>query len=293
MLVNQQQSFSETAKGKLYLIPTPIGNLEDMTFRSVRMLKEVDLIASEDTRNTIKLLNHFEVSTSQISFHEHNTEVRVPELIGMLLDGKNIAQVSDAGMPSISDPGVELVQAAISQEIPVIPLPGANAALTGLIASGLAPQPFYFYGFPPRKKKELKQTLEELNYKKETLVFYESPYRIKKFITALLDVYDEKRKLVLARELTKKYEEFLRGTIGEVKDWVEENEIRGEFVVFLEGNEDADELLDPPEWEEWTIKDHVNHLMEYKGIKSKAAIKEVAQLRELPKREVYSEYHEI
>lgn len=149
----QQKSFEVQSTGTLYLVPTPIGNLEDMTFRAIRTLNEVDLIASEDTRNTQKLLNHFEIKTSQISFHEHNSQERIGQLIERLENGSDIAQVSDAGMPSISDPGHDLVVACIESGITVVPLPGANAALTALIASGLSPQPFYFYGFLPRKRK--------------------------------------------------------------------------------------------------------------------------------------------
>ena len=159
--MQRQHSFDQTELGTLYLVPTPIGNLQDMTFRAVDTLKTVDLIAAEDTRNTQKLLNHFEVETKQISFHEHNTAQRIPQLVEKLLTGISIAQVSDAGMPSISDPGKELVAAAIQNDIPVVPLPGANAGLTALIASGLEPQPFYFYGFLGRKPSFQKQELTE------------------------------------------------------------------------------------------------------------------------------------
>lgn len=200
-----QKSFDPAAKyGTLYLVPTPIGNLGDMTYRAVEVLKNADLIASEDTRNTQKLLNHFEIETKQMSFHEHNTNQRIPELIAKLKQGITIAQVSDAGMPSISDPGHELVVACISQSIRVVPLPGANAGLTALIASGISPQPFYFYGFLPRKPKDQREELDNLKNYQETLIFYEAPHRLKKTLKALLAHFGEKRHAALCRELTKK-----------------------------------------------------------------------------------------
>lgn len=292
--MNNQKSYDKTSMGKLYLVPTPIGNLEDMTFRAVRILKEVDVIAAEDTRNTQKLLNYFEIQTPQISFHEHNTSQRIPELVERLKTGKSIAQVSDAGMTSISDPGHELVEKVIEINGVVIPLPGANAALPALIASGIYPQPFYFYGFLPRKKKDLKAELEELNKREETLIFYESPHRLKKLIPVMSEVFGENRKLALARELTKKYEEFIRGSLKEVQDWVNVTQIRGEFVIIVEGNKNAEELIqENKEWKSWTVKEHVNHLITQDGLSSKKAIKQVAGVRNLPKREVYAIYHEI
>jgi probable S-adenosylmethionine-dependent methyltransferase, YraL family len=255
-----QQSYAESNLGTLYLVPTPIGNLDDMTFRAVQTLKEVDLVACEDTRVTQKLLNHFEIDTAKVSYHEHNVHAQTNELIRDLLDGKNIAQVSDAGMPSISDPGVELVAAAVTQNIPVVPLPGANAALTALIASGLAPQPFTFYGFLSRKKSELNEELEQLKDKTETLMFYESPHRLVRFLKELVNVFGEERKVVLARELTKRYEEFIRGTAKEVLDWADETELRGEFVVLVAGNDEVEEEV---YWEDWTVLQHVEYKMTY------------------------------
>ncbi|OJF92217.1 16S rRNA methyltransferase [Alkalibacterium sp. 20] len=287
-----QKSFEKQETGTLYLVPTPIGNLEDMTFRAVNILKEVDLIASEDTRNTQKLLNHFEIVTHQISFHEHNSKERTPQLVDKLLNGNSIAQVSDAGMPSISDPGVDLVKAVIEADISVVPLPGPNAALTALIASGLSPQPFYFLGFLPRKKKELIAELEELNKRKETLVIYESPHRVKQVVEEMSNVFGAERKLVLAREVTKRFEEFIRGTVEEVVEWLNNEKIRGEFVVIVEGNEDADTEEDKV-WENWTLKEHVEFIMENYSLSSKQAMKEVALLRDIPKREVYTAYHEL
>ncbi|HIZ70244.1 MAG TPA: 16S rRNA (cytidine(1402)-2'-O)-methyltransferase [Candidatus Atopostipes pullistercoris] len=284
-----QQSYAKNQLGTLYLVPTPIGNLDDMTFRAVQTLKDVDLIACEDTRMTQKLLNHFEIDTTKVSYHEHNVHAQTNELIRELLDGKNIAQVSDAGMPSISDPGVELVAAAVAQNIPVVPLPGANAALTALIASGLAPQPFTFYGFLSRKKSELNEELNHLKDKTETLMFYESPHRLVRFLKELVNVFGEERKIVLARELTKRYEEFVRGTAKEVLDWADKTELRGEFVVLVAGNEEVEE---ENYWENWTVLEHIEYKMTYEKLSSKEAIKLVAKERGVPKREVYAEYHQ-
>ena len=225
----------QTSNGTLYLVPTPIGNLGDMTPRAIEVLGEVDLIAAEDTRNTQKLLNHFNISTKQISFHEHNTKERIPKLVEKLKTGINIAQVSDAGMPSISDPGHELVETCIKEDIPVVPLPGANAGITALIASGLIPQPFYFYGFLPRKNSEQKQELTNLKGHTSTIIFYEAPHRLKKTLKNMLEVLGN-RKVVLCRELTKKFEEFIRGNLEEVMEWANTSEIRGEFVIILDGN---------------------------------------------------------
>ncbi|MER1954719.1 MAG: 16S rRNA (cytidine(1402)-2'-O)-methyltransferase [Desemzia incerta] len=290
----QQKSFEVQSTGTLYLVPTPIGNLEDMTFRAIRILNEVDLIASEDTRNTQKLLNHFEIKTSQISFHEHNSQERIGQLIERLENGSDIAQVSDAGMPSISDPGHDLVVACIESGISVVPLPGANAALTALIASGLSPQPFYFYGFLPRKKKDQIEALEELNQRPETFILYESPHRLKEVLKNMGTVLGDTRKVVLCRELTKRYEEFIRGTLSEVLEWSQASEIRGEFCLIVEGNSEGS--LFPEEdtsWNTLTIQEHVQLMMEEHNLRSKEAIKEVAKIRELKKQEVYAAYHEI
>lgn len=290
----QQKSFEVQSTGTLYLVPTPIGNLEDMTFRAIRILNEVDLIASEDTRNTQKLLNHFEIKTSQISFHEHNSQERIGQLIERLENGSDIAQVSDAGMPSISDPGHDLVVACIESGISVVPLPGANAALTALIASGLSPQPFYFYGFLPRKKKDQIEALEELNQRPETFILYESPHRLKEVLKNMGTVLGDTRKIVLCRELTKRYEEFIRGTLSEVLEWSQASEIRGEFCLIAEGNSEGS--LFPEEdtsWNTLTIQEHVQLMMEEHNLRSKEAIKEVAKVRELKKQEVYAAYHEI
>ncbi|SEL00702.1 16S rRNA (cytidine1402-2'-O)-methyltransferase [Carnobacterium iners] len=292
--MKSQKSFEKGDRGILYLIPTPIGNLEDMTIRGIRLLKEVDLIASEDTRNTQKLLNHFEIKTPQISFHEHNTKERIDQLIEKLLVGETVAQVSDAGMPSISDPGHELVVACIDADIPVVPLPGASAGLTALIASGIAPQRFYFYGFLKRKKKEQLNELEELNCRPETLILYESPHRLKEVLKNMVTVFGPDRKLVCCRELTKRYEEFIRGTTQEMVEWAENSEIRGEFCLIIEGNSEASLIAKPDtSWENLSVIEHVNLLMEEKEISSKEAIKLVAKVRESKKQEIYAIFHSI
>lgn len=286
----QQKSFeNEQQKGILYLVPTPIGNLEDMSFRAVRLLKESDYIAAEDTRNTKKLCNHFEISTPVVSYHEHNKEASGAKLIERLKEGGKIALVSDAGMPTISDPGYELVVAAVNEQLTVVPLPGANAALTALIASGLATQPFYFYGFLPRQKKEKMKELEELSKMMSTLILYESPHRLKETLEQLYAVFGE-RQISLCRELTKRYEEFIRGTISEVIQWASNDEVRGEFCLIIEGsNKRAEEKI--TWWEELSLQEHIKHYMTEQGFSSKEAIKQTAKDRNMNKRDVYHAYH--
>ncbi|MBC1399008.1 16S rRNA (cytidine(1402)-2'-O)-methyltransferase [Listeria fleischmannii] len=289
--MKSQKSF-EGDGGALYLVPTPIGNLEDMTFRAIQVLQDVDLIAAEDTRNTIKLLNHFEIHTKMVSYHQHSDLKRQSEITNQIADGMKIALVSDAGMPSISDPGHELVLACLKEELPVIPLPGANAALTALIASGLTPQPFYFYGFLPRQNKERREALTELKNRRETWILYESPHRLKETLKALAKNIGDSRKITLCRELTKRYEEFLRGTIAEALSWAENENVRGEFCLIVEGNENP--LTEKSAWwTDFTIKEHVEKVMEQDEATSKEAIKKVMQDRGLPKREVYQAYHEL
>ncbi|MBC1324273.1 16S rRNA (cytidine(1402)-2'-O)-methyltransferase [Listeria welshimeri] len=292
-MIKSQKSFSGDVRGALYLVPTPIGNLEDMTFRAIRMLKEADIIAAEDTRNTVKLLNHFEITTRMTSYHQFTKENKEDNIIQRMLDGEVVALVSDAGMPSISDPGYELVQSALNASIPVIPLPGANAALTALIASGLAPQPFYFYGFLPRQNKERTQEIKKLAAREETWILYESPHRLKETLKAIIKITGNDRKIVLCRELTKRFEEFLRGTVEDALNWATDEEVRGEFCIIIEGNANppvAEELL---WWQEMDIKTHVSTVMEQENVSSKDAIKTVMKARNLPKREVYAAYHEI
>lgn len=292
-MMNIQNSYQPKEHAALYVVPTPIGNLEDMTFRAIRILKECSLIAAEDTRNTKKLLHYFEISTPLISYHEHNHQERENRLLDKIRGGESIAVVSDAGMPAISDPGVELVQAAIREELDVIVLPGANAALVALVGSGLPAQPFTFYGFLPRKKKDKKETLEKLKNFNSTLIFYESPYRIKDTLKALEDVFGG-RKAAIGREITKKFEEFVRGSIQELFSWSKKNEMRGEFVIVIEGQDE--ESMEPFQqesswWETLSVKEHVEAVMDKEDLSSKEAIKQVAVDRKLPKREVYQNYH--
>lgn len=221
-------------KGVLYLCPTPIGNLDDLTFRALNVLKEVDLIAAEDTRVTIKLLNHFEIKTPLTSYHEHNKTSKGPKLIEMLKEGKNIALVSDAGTPALSDPGEDLVQDAIKEGVKVVPLPGAAAAICALVASGLPTRRFAFEGFLPLKKKERQDLLAKIAEDERTLIFYEAPHRIIKTLRALLDILGN-RKIVVAREITKIHEEFIRGTIKEIIEKFEASSPKGEMVLVVEG----------------------------------------------------------
>ncbi|MGL5549769.1 MAG: 16S rRNA (cytidine(1402)-2'-O)-methyltransferase, partial [Culicoidibacterales bacterium] len=268
----------------LYLVPTPIGNLDDMTFRAVKILQTVDFIAAEDTRVTKKLCNHFDITTPLVSLHEHNEWQKREWIVEQLHLGKHIALVSDAGMPCISDPGVQLVEAVLAHNLPVVPLPGANAALTALIASGLTPQPFYFYGFLAHKKSEKKKQIAQLADLTDTIVFYESPHRIKETLQFMLEGFGDRR-VVLARELTKKFEEFLRGSISEVLEVCEG--LKGEMVVIVEAGEgrEADTW-----WETVNVAQHVEHYIE-QGMMTKEAIKQAAVDRQVPKKIIYSEYH--
>lgn len=290
--MHQQKSFErENEKGILYLVPTPIGNLEDMTFRAIRIMKEADLIAAEDTRNTKKLCNYFEIETPVTSYHEHNKESSGYKLLEKIREGAKIALVSDAGMPTISDPGTELVAEAISEGLTVVPLPGANAALTALIASGIQPQPFYYYGFLQRGKKEKKKELETLSKQTATIVLYESPHRLKETLSLMLEGLGD-RKVVLCRELTKKYEEFIRGTISEALEWAQAEEIRGEFVLIIEGASlSSIEEGESHWWEKLSLNEHVEHYISTENMNSKEAIKQTAKDRGMQKRDVYQAYH--
>jgi len=281
-----QQSFrGERAVGTLYLVPTPIGNLGDMTLRALEILRTVDLIAAEDTRNTAKLLSHFEIHCRQESFHEHNAQEKIPKLLAILEAGQSIAQVSDAGMPSISDPGHDLVQAAIAVEIPVVALPGPSAGLTALIASGLAVQPYAFYGFLPRKRSQQLAFFEAKKNYPETQIFYESPLRISTTISNLCEVYGD-RELVLVRELTKVYEEYRRGTATELLLDIEQRPIKGECLLIVAGNSGFSERVELDN----SPAEAVSDLIEL-GLKPNEAIKKVAKERQLNRQELYQEFH--
>ncbi|KPH71534.1 16S rRNA (cytidine(1402)-2'-O)-methyltransferase [Oceanobacillus caeni] len=284
-----QKSFSDENLGAIYVVPTPIGNLEDITFRALNTLKDVSIIAAEDTRNTKKLLNHFEINVPLISYHEHNKLSREEKLLERVRKGESIAIVSDAGMPAISDPGYELVRSAIEEELKVVVLPGANAALCALVGSGLSTNEFYFYGFLPRKKKDKEAELERLKYIQASLLFYESPYRIKETLLTMHKVLGN-RQIAIARELTKRFEEFTRGSVEELIEWANQNEQKGEFCLVVAGN-DAEEEETEIWWKDLTIMEHVNYYIHKSQLSSKEAIKQVATDRNMPKREIYQAYH--
>lgn len=280
--MNRKKSFENQAPS-LYLVATPIGNLEEITFRAINILNEVDYIGAEDTRNTIKLLNHYNIKTKLISHHEHNLSQSIPKLINLLLEGNNIALVSDAGYPAISDPGYELVKAAIENNINVIPVSGANACLDALVVSGIAPQPFLFYGFLDHQDKKKRKELEMLKNYRETIVFYESPHRINKTLKLMHDVIGD-RHIALCREITKKHEEIIRGKISEIISITAE--LKGEMVIVVSGNNDNDEVNLSPEILITEVDNYVN-----KGMSVKDAIKEVSKLRKVNKNELYALYH--
>lgn len=285
-----QKSFKgQTDYGTLYLVPTPIGNLQDMTFRAVETLKAVDFICAEDTRNTGLLLKHFDITVKQISFHEHNAYEKIPELLELLKSGKNLAQVSDAGMPSISDPGHDLVKAAIAEDITVVALPGASAGITALIASGLAPQPHIFYGFLPRKSGQQKDFFESKKAYPETQIFYESPYRVSYTLENMLAICGD-RQVVLVRELTKLYEEYQRGSISELLEYIAENPLKGECLLIVSGQDQA--VLTEAAAEDLNPAELVSSLVEA-GEKPNQAIKKVAKTYGLNRQEVYNAYHGI
>lgn len=288
----KSQKSAEPGGGKLFLVGTPIGNLEDMTYRAIRILNEVDMIAAEDTRNTIKLCNHFEIKTPLTSYHEHNLELGGKKILAMLSEGKSVALVSDAGMPCISDPGADISTKAIAAGYDVVPVPGANAAISALVASGLEAQPFLFAGFLSRNKKERRDQIDVIKRREETVILYEAPHRLKETVRALHNQIGGTRRIVLARELTKRFEEFLRGTLEDAVVWVQSNNIRGEFCIVLEGSDGTlDEKEEPVWWEGFSVQDHVAEVIDRKGIRSKEAIREVANERAMSRRDVYQEYH--
>ena len=281
--------------GKLYMVATPIGNLEDMTYRAVRILGEVDVIAAEDTRNSIKLLNHFEIKTPMTSYHEFNRFDKADQLIGQLLDGKNVAVITDAGTPGISDPGEVLVEKCYEQGIEVIPVPGAVAAVNALIASGQKTRRFAFEAFLPQDKKERRAALESLERETRTIVLYEAPHRLKETISELVAHLGEDRSITLCKELTKKHENFMKTTLGELVEFfkAEENTPRGEYVLVIEGRSEESLLQEErAKWDDISIKEHLLSYIE-KGMSKKEAIKQVALDRDISKRDVYAESIEL
>ncbi|MBY7141592.1 16S rRNA (cytidine(1402)-2'-O)-methyltransferase [Virgibacillus sp. NKC19-3] len=290
--MNIQKSFDPEAKGVVYVVPTPIGNLEDITYRALKILETVSIIAAEDTRNTKNLLHHFDIATSLISYHEHNKQAREEQLLQVIENGESIAIVSDAGMPAISDPGYELVQAAISRGEAVVVLPGANAALCALVGSGLPPEEFYFYGFLPRKKKDKADVLQRLKPISATLLFYESPYRLKDTLHVMYEQLGN-RQVTIARELTKRFEEYVRGSMEELVSWMAENEWKGECCIVVEG-ESSTELHEHDNalwWSHLSVMEHVNYYIEEQHLSSKEAIKQTSVDRKMPKRDVYRIFH--
>ncbi|GGH88352.1 16S rRNA (cytidine1402-2'-O)-methyltransferase [Pullulanibacillus pueri] len=286
----EQKSFQNETDGQLFLVPTPIGNLEDMSFRAIATLQKVDIIAAEDTRHTLKLCNHFDIHKPLVSYHEHNKKVSGEKLLKVLQEGQSVGLVTDAGTPGISDPGADLVRECMDKGISVIPLPGANAVLPALIASGQNTDHFLFYGFLPRQKKERAEILSQLAVIPYTLIFYEAPHRLKQTLGAMKAVLGN-RKATLARELTKKHETFLRGNIEEIERWAIDQEVKGECCLIIEGGTPVDDEGDQW-WDNLTVIDHVNFYLNEKGLEKKEAIKQTALDRRLPKREVYNTFHE-
>ena len=290
MSLHVQNSFKdEKGCGSLYLVATPIGNLEDMTYRAVRTLKECDIIAAEDTRQTRKLLTHFDIQPKQLfSYHEHNKAASGPEIIRYIIEGKNAAIVSDAGMPAVSDPGADLVKLAVAEGIPVVPVPGANAALSALIASGLNTERFTFAGFLPRERKDITAVLSEFQAANGTLLFYESPHRVAKTLQVIKDTLGD-RQVVLARELTKRYEQFIRGSVSECMDWLEQHPPIGEFCIAVEGASFEEEKRERNAWwQELSVEEHVAHY-EAQGLNRKDAMKGAAADRGVSKRDIYNQ----
>ncbi|SKC83717.1 16S rRNA (cytidine(1402)-2'-O)-methyltransferase [Maledivibacter halophilus] len=273
----------ENKIGKLYVCATPIGNLEDITIRVLNILKEVDLIAAEDTRHTIKLLNHYEIRKPLTSYHEHNKLKKGPQLIEELMDGKKIALVSDAGMPGISDPGEDIIKLCIESGIKVEVLPGASAVVTALVASGLNTNRFSFEGFLDRNRKKRRERLELLRKDDRTIIFYESPHRLLHTLKDIEELLDD-RYMVVARELTKKFEEIIRGKVSYIIEYFKENTPKGEFVILMEGGNIED--IHEESFENISIKDHILLYMD-KGLVKKEAIKKVSKERNIPKKEVY------
>ncbi len=284
-------SLADHAGGVLYLVATPIGNLEDITMRALRVLREVDLIAAEDTRHTRKLLSFYEIHSKLKSYHEHNKLESGPQIIEFLQTGGSVALVSDAGMPAISDPGYELVCLAVKKGLRVVPIPGANAALSALVASALPTAEFTFVGFLPRDKKALRVALQTWGGHRQTLLFYEAPHRVQQTLKAILAEWGD-RTITVARELTKKHEEFWRGTISECLEHVQLAGAKGEFCLVIEGAKEAHHDTATDSIHQVAVADwyeQVEHLLA-SGVEEKTAIRQVAQASGVPKRDVYNDF---
>lgn len=273
--------------GQLYLCATPIGNLEDITFRVLRILKEVDVIAAEDTRNSIKLLNHFEINTPMTSYHEYNKYDKAKTLVEKMLKGENVAVITDAGTPGISDPGEELVRQALEAGIKVSSVPGAAACITALTMSGQATRRFAFEAFLPADKQERRQILDELKNETRTIIIYEAPHRLVKTLKELEGVLGSSRELTICKELTKRYENALLITLGGAVEYYGINEPRGEYVLVIEGKERSEIIKEQQSaWEDMSITDHVNMYIN-QGMDKKEAMKAAAKDRGVSKRDIY------
>ena len=275
-------------KGKLYLVATPIGYLEDITIRALNTLREVDIIAAEDTRHTLGLLNHFEIKKKLISYYRENEKTKSETLINLLFEGKNIAVVSDAGTPGISDPGEEIVKEAIKNNIEIVPIPGACAFVNALICSGFSTREFCFIGFLPNSKKEKKEKLEEIKYETKTIIIYEAPHRIKSTLEEIYEIFGE-RNCVLAREITKIHEEFIRDNLSNV---INKDDFRGEFVIIIEGNNITKKELETVLINGKTLEEHYEYY-EKKGFSKKEIIKLIAKDRKVNKNEIYQYFLDI
>ena len=268
--------------GTLYIVATPIGNLEDMTLRAIRILKEADLIAAEDTRHTRHLLDRYQIGTQLTSYHDHNKEEKAPVLVARMLEGKSVALVSDAGTPGISDPGYFLINLAVDRKVPVVPIPGATAAIAALSISGMPTDSFVFEGFLPAKQTARKKRLQALAKEERTIIFYEAPHKIVRSVGDMLEVLGDRR-AVVTRELTKIHEEAIRGTLSEILKHLQTGTIKGEFTVIVHGvtSEPLKQDIDPAEY--------LKNLMLHRGLSKKEAIAAAAEELGLPKKEVYKE----
>lgn len=284
------QRSSQTAGPALYLVATPIGNLEDITLRAVRVLKEVDVIACEDTRQTQKLLNHYGISTRTTSYHEHNEITKSAELVKELQEGASVALVTDAGMPGISDPGYRLIALAIRHHVPVVPIPGASAFLAALVASGLPTDSFRFSGFLPAKRGERRAALEAIRTSPRTQVFYEAPHRVVEALTDVVEVLGEGRHVVVAREVTKLHEEFLRGRAGDVLENLKSRDaVKGEITLLIGKGDEAVQGAVDASSARFSVRQRVEQIMADEKADEKAALKKVAKERGISKSEAYRE----
>src|SRR6202167_5572757 len=280
----------QAAGPALYLVATPIGNLEDITLRAVRVLKEVDLIACEDTRQTQKLLNHYGITTRTVSYHEHNEMTRAEELVEKMQEGASVALVTDAGMPGISDPGFRLISLAIQHHMPVVPIPGASAFLAALVASGLPADSFRFSGFLPAKRGERRAALEAIRTSPRTQVFYEAPHRIIEALSDVVEVLGSARHVVIAREVTKLHEEFLRGRAGGILEALKARDaVRGEITLLIGKTEEGEARVGTDAFVRTSVRQRVEQIMAEEKVDEKAALKKVAKERGISKSEAYRE----